>query len=81
MKKNLLWGLAFIAAAILLILNIAGINFGLPENLPIWKIIISVVFLTWIIEQLAKKNFALVFFPLAFIVMIYESGNSSFCRH
>ena len=78
MKKNLLWGLAFIAAAILLILNIAGINFGLPENLPIWKIIISVAFLAWIIEQLTKKNFALVFFPLAFIVMIYEAEIAHF---
>jgi len=71
-KKNLLWGIFFIAMAILLILNALGFTLGLPKDLPAWKIIISVALILVAIDQLSKKKFHLIYFPLIFIVMIFE---------
>ena len=72
-RKNVLWGIGFILVAILLILHTFGVDFGLPINLPLWKIILSVVLIIFIIEQAIKLRFVNVFFPLIFIVMIFES--------
>ena len=63
-KRNLLWGIFFIATAILLILNTLNINLGLPKDLPAWKIIISLALFLIMIDQLTKKKFHLIFFLL-----------------
>ena len=72
MKKNIFWGIIFILSAILLILNALGIRFGLPENISVWKIVLCIGLVMWIIDQCVKKHFANIFFPLIFIVMLFE---------
>ena len=63
MKKNIFWGIIFILSAILLILNALGIRFGLPENISVWKIVLCIGLVMWIIDQCVKKHFANIFFP------------------
>lgn len=72
MKKNILWGILFILVALTLILHSLGIDFGIFNAIPLWKIILSLTLTIFIIQQLIKKKFANVFFPLIFIVMIFE---------
>ena len=79
-KKNLLWGIFFIATAILLILNTLNINLGLPKDLPAWKIIISLALVLIMIDQISKKKFHLIFFPLIFIVMLFEGEFASLLK-
>ncbi len=61
-RKNILWGLFLILAAILLILNTFNVNLGIPDNLPIWKILLAVALLFVVINEAIKKNFEAVFF-------------------
>lgn len=72
MKKNITWGIFFILSAVAILLNAFGINFGLPKDLPIWKILLSLGLVTLIIDQLIRKKISNIFFPLIFIVMLFE---------
>ncbi len=72
MRKNILWGVLFILIALALTLNAFGINFGIPSAVPIWKIILSLALIVFIIDRLIAKKFSHSFFPLVFIVMIFE---------
>lgn len=72
MKKRIFWGIIFIAFAVLLILDCFGLAFNIFDKIPLWKIFIGVVLLYWIVLQISKVNFYMVFFPIAFIVMIFE---------
>ena len=71
-RKNILWGLFLILAAILLILNTFNVNLGIPDNLPVWKILLAVALLFVVISEAIKKNFEAVFFPIVFIIMLFE---------
>ena len=56
MKKNIFWGLLFIAVAVILILNALNVNLGIPEDIPVWKIIVSAVLLIAGIKEVTKRN-------------------------
>ena len=58
--------------AVLLILYALGVNLNFPENLPVWKIVVSLVLIYFIVDQLLQKDIPGIFFPLIFIVMIFE---------
>ena len=70
--KNVTWGILFILSAIILALNALGVNFGLPESISVWKIILAIALIIFIIDQIVRKNFTVLFFPLIFIIMIFE---------
>lgn len=71
--KNVTWGILFIVSAAAIVLNVCGVNFGLPESVSLWKIILGAALLIFAIDQLARKNISAVFFPLAIIVLIFEN--------
>ena len=72
MFKRIFWGITFILFAILLILQALGITVNIFNIVPLWKMFLMAMFLYWIIEQVIKKHFSHVIFPLVFLVMIFE---------
>lgn len=78
MKKNsIFWGVAFICAAILLILD--GISTDILNGIPAIKIILGVACLCWVINELYKKKLSHIFFPLSFIFMLLEEEIAGLC--
>ncbi len=72
MFKRIFWGITFILFAILLTLQALGITINIFNIVPLWKMFLMAMFLYWIIEQVIKKHFSHVIFPLVFLVMAFE---------
>lgn len=72
MFKRIFWGIVAIVFAVLLVLEYVGISIPIFSSVPLWKIFLLLIFLYWIIKQIIKRNFFLVFFPLAILAMVYE---------
>ncbi len=66
-KKEILWGLLFIVAAALIIVNI----FGLFEGISMFDIVATVILSGIIIMSLMEINIWGILFPVAFICIIY----------
>lgn len=66
-SKNIIWGLFFIAAAAVVILNQAGALGGVG----IWTILISLLLVPVVISSVAKANFAGIFFSFAIYAILY----------
>lgn len=71
-RTRLLWGISLLAAAVLLLLNAFGVTFGLPDGLPIWRILLALLCGTWALNELLHLRLPGIFFPLIFIVMLFE---------
>lgn len=67
--KSIFWGLMFIAAAVLIILDAADI----VPDLSLVKIVLGVIFGAWLVSEIVKLRVKGLFFPLAFIFMVFES--------
>lgn len=72
MFKRIFWGITFIIFAILLVLQAVGVTVNIFNVIPLWKLFLCVVVIYWIIEQLIKRNFSLVFFSIAIIAIVFE---------
>ena len=79
MKKRisgsaLYWGVAFIAVALLLIFNAVGVKAGFLDigGLPVLRIVLGVLLLSCVVWSLCKGKVAQIFFPLAFIALLFE---------
>lgn len=66
-KKDIFWGLLFILAAVLIILN----QFGFFVGVSMFEIVASVILVGIIIVSIKNINFWGILFPLAGICMIY----------
>lgn len=66
-KKEAFWGLLFILAAMLIIVN----QFGFFEDISMFEIVATVILAGIMIKSMLKINFWGVLFPLAFIGIIY----------
>jgi len=75
----LIWGFALIFAAVFLILDNAGVNFGI--ELAPWRIILGALLLAWIIALCVKLRFTDLFFPLAFLFLVFEGPIASALGH
>ncbi|MBP5155447.1 MAG: hypothetical protein J6252_02570 [Clostridia bacterium] len=69
--RPIFWGLVFICAAALIILDAVGVNLG--EGITPWRIILGVLLLGWIVYDIIQLKFASVFFPLAFLFLVFEA--------
>lgn len=65
--KNWLWGLFFIAAALLIVLNKLGYFMGIN----VWSLLFTIVLVPIVVSGAAKRNFFNLFFGLAFLLMVY----------
>jgi len=67
MKRERFWGLLFILAAVLIILN----QFGFFVGISMFEIVATVILVGIIIKSLSHLNYWGIMFPLAFICIIY----------
>ena len=84
MKKfagsSIFWGVVLICTAVLLIFNSLGISVGYLDGggLPVVRIVLGVLCAVWLITEIVKLRFARIFFPLAFILLLF-SRQCSMC--
>ncbi len=69
-SKAIFWGLVLILAAVLLILDNMGVSFG--EGISLWRIIGGVLLLAWLICEIVRLKFADIFFPIAFLLVLFR---------
>ena len=72
--RNVFWGIAFVLAAVLIIFDAVGV---MPD-LPLTKIVLGVVCFAWAVKELVKLNISKIYFPLAFLFMIFEAEIAGF---
>ena len=80
--KKLFWGLGFLLAAALIILDAVGIIPSLLSavgKVSIFSLILGLLLLSIAIERLCKGKVADIFFPLAFIFMLFEKNIAVLC--
>ena len=80
--KKLFWGLGFLLAAALIILDAVGIIPSLLSavgKVSIFSLILGLLLLSFVIERLCKGKVADIFFPLAFIFMLFEKNIAVLC--
>ncbi len=71
--SKLFWGIILILAAVLIVLDAIGAEMGFLNGIPIFRTIIVLLFVCVAAEELLKRDFGGVFFPLAIAFMIYEA--------
>lgn len=77
MKKNsvrfnaIFWGLALIIAAVVLILDGAGVDLGYGINA--WRILLGCAFVAWLVCEIVRLRIYGIFFPLAFLFITFEA--------
>lgn len=69
--RPIFWGVVFICAAAILILDAVGVQLG--YGITPWRIILGVLLLGWVVYELIQLKFASVFFPLAFLFLVFEA--------
>ncbi len=69
-RSGIFWGLVLIGAAVMLILNGIGVNLG--YEISVWRIILGVLCLSWLVDSIVEGEFAELPFPLAFMFLIFE---------
>ena len=62
--KNIAWGIIFIVAAVMVLLN----GFDIAIGFPIWKILLSIFLVMWLKHGLEQKDWASLVFPIVFLV-------------
>lgn len=70
MKKNnkLLWGLFFIAAAVMVVIN----QLGFFINLSVWSLLVVIMMVPVITHGIRHRNFFNIFFGLAILLIIFQ---------
>ncbi|MBQ8407293.1 MAG: hypothetical protein IJY39_00360 [Clostridia bacterium] len=74
---KIFWGLGFVLAAVLIILDTLDIIsplVGFMGEVSIFAIIVGLLLFAFIIARLIKGRIAEIFFPLAFIFMLFEKN-------
>lgn len=69
-SKPMFWGMVLILAALLLILDGVGIEFG--AGITTWRIVVGVLLLGWLACEIVRLKFADIFFPLAFLFLVFR---------
>lgn len=74
MKKNkngLFFGIILVLAAVALVLDGLGISIG-GTQLSVWSIVGGILCVAWLVVEIVKLKFSRIFFPLAFIFILFE---------
>ena len=73
-RKSVIWGILLILFAAYVVVN----KLGVFVDIPVVSILLSVVFIYFIINGLIKRNFFEVFFPAALIGCMFDEEIASF---
>jgi len=64
---NFFWGIFFIAAAVLILLN----QLGLFRGISLYRVLLTIVLIAILIKGIRYRQFGSIFFPLAFLWITY----------
>ncbi len=79
---KIFWGVAFVLIAVFLILDAVGVItpfMSAVGEISIGAILVGLVFLAILISRLAKGKIWQIFFPLAFLFIIFEDNIAHLC--
>ncbi len=68
MKSKFFWGLALVLLAFFIILNSAFFRL----DIPVLRLFLATLCVVWLIKIIARRHFPFLFFPLAFLFMLFE---------
>ncbi len=71
-KSGVFWGIILILSAVLIILDSIGIGLGFLSGVPVITVILGIICVAWLIDELIKLKFTHIFFPLAFIFILFQ---------
>jgi len=77
------WGIGFIVAAVLILLDGTGLLLPLSHSLggvSILSVFLGLLLVAFIITRLIKGRVASIFFPLAFLFLLFEKNLAFVCR-
>ena len=80
--QKLFWGLGFLLAAALIILDVVGVMPTLLSavgDVSIFSLILGLLLLSYALVRLFKGRISAIFFPLAFIFMLFEKNVAFLC--
>lgn len=80
--QKLFWGLGFLLAAALIILDVVGVMPTLLSavgDVSIFSLILGLLLLSYALVRLFKGRISAIFFPLAFIFMLFERNVAFLC--
>lgn len=69
--RSIFWGLVLVGVAVVLIMD--GVGFTLGAGIGLWHILGGIILVSLIIERLVKGKLAYIFFPLAFLFILFEA--------
>ena len=69
-KERILWGVLFILGAICLLFSHTDFMHGLQIN--VWNLLWTIILLAILIKSIVRLNYFGIFFPLAFLCVIYK---------
>lgn len=72
-RDGWVWGIVLVLAAVLIVLEGLGMGFG-AYGVSLWRVVLGVLFLAWFLKELIRLNIAGIFFPAAFIFMLFEEN-------
>ena len=80
---KIFWGILLIAAAVLMIIDALGILApisGVLGEISLFRVVIGLVLLYYIISRLVKGKIGSIFIPLSFIFMLFEKNIAFACK-
>lgn len=69
-SKKIFWGIFFILAAVYVIVS----KLGMLPDVGVFKIILTILMIGWLVEGIRKVNFYEILFPIAFIGIFYDEA-------
>ena len=69
--RPVFWGLVLVLAAVVLILDGIGIEFGYGINA--WRIILGILLCAWLISVILYRHFPDIFIPLGLLFLVFEA--------
>lgn len=80
--QKLFWGLGFLLAATLIILDVVGVIptlLSAAGEVSVFSLILGLLLLSYALARLFKGKISAIFFPLAFIFMLFEKNIAVLC--
>lgn len=68
MNKKMFWGVFLTLSAVVIILD----SIGLFGSVPMFRLLLGIMCVAWFIKELSNLNISKLFFPAAFIFLLFE---------
>ncbi len=72
MKNRIFWGVGLLLIALLVILNLAGVQIITAISIPLWKLVVGLGLVWFCISMICKIKIPLIFIPIGFGFMMFE---------